>query len=281
VKVIFIEDVANVARAGQNKIVADGYARNFLFPRKLAVLANSNAAASIDAHIKKVAKQRAIEEAEMAALAKSITGTEITLKAKVGENDKLYGSVTGADIAVELGKAISREIDKRKVDLAEPIRIVGVYDVTLRFTHEITAVVSVTVMSDAEGAVRPVKAEKPAEKPEEKAPKAEKTEKKPKEKKAKPAKAEKQAEESAEAPAAAAAEEKPVKAAKAEKGEKKAKKAEKAEKTETEAEKPAKAEKPEKKAAKAEKSPKTEESPKEEKKEKKPKAEKKLKKSEE
>ena len=86
-KVIFIEDVTNVARAGQTKVVADGYARNFLFPRKLAVLANSQAAASVEAHIKKVAKQRAIEEAEMAELAKIISGTEITLKAKVGEID--------------------------------------------------------------------------------------------------------------------------------------------------------------------------------------------------
>ena len=168
-KVIFIEDVPNVARAGQTKVVADGYARNYLFPRKLAVLADSRAAAAVEAHIKKVAKQRAIEEAEMAELAKIISGTEITLKAKVGEKEHLYGSVTGADIAGELSKTIGREVDKRKVDLAEPIRQVGVYDVTIRFTHEITAVVSVTVMSDEEGAARPVKVEKQPEKAEEKA----------------------------------------------------------------------------------------------------------------
>ena len=165
-KVIFIADVPNVARAGQTKEVADGYARNFLFPRKLAVLANSQAAAAVEAHLKKVVKQRAIEEAEMTTLAKQISGTEITLKAKVGENDKLYGSVTGADIAESLSKEISREIDKRKVDLAEPIRQVGIYDVTIKFTHDITAIVKVTVMSDAEGAEKPVKvakAEAPAE----------------------------------------------------------------------------------------------------------------------
>ncbi len=176
-KVIFIEDVPNVARAGQNKVVADGYARNFLFPRKLAVLADSRAASAVDAHIKKVAKQRAIIEAEMAELAKLITGTEITLKAKVGEKEHLYGSITGADIAAELGKIISREIDKRTIILPEPIRQVGVYDVVIRFTHEITATVNVVVMSDEEGAARPVKVEKAAEKAEEK-PKAEKKEKK-------------------------------------------------------------------------------------------------------
>jgi large subunit ribosomal protein L9 len=209
VKVIFIEDVPKVARAGQSREVADGYARNFLFPRKLAVLANSQAAAAIETHLKKIVKQRTIEEAEMAEVAKQISGVAITLKAKVGESDKLYGSVTGADIADELTKVVSREIDKRKIDLAEPIRQVGVYDVTVRFTHEITAVVVVTVMSDAEGApvpVRAVKVEAPVEEKKEKKekkekPAAEKAEKPTKEKKAK---AEKAVEEEK------AAEEKPV-----------------------------------------------------------------------
>jgi large subunit ribosomal protein L9 len=194
VKVIFIEDVPKVARAGQTRVVADGYARNFLFPRKLAVLANSQAATAIETHLKKIVKQRAIEEAEMAEVAKQINGVTITLKARVGEKDKLYGSVTGADIAEELTKAVSREIDKRKIDLAEPIRQVGVYDVTVRFTHEITAIVVVTVMSDAEGApipVRAVKVEAPTEEKKEKKVKKEKPPKEPKEEKPAAEKAEK------------------------------------------------------------------------------------------
>jgi len=260
VKVIFIEDVPNVARAGQNKVVADGYARNFLFPRKLAVMADSRAAASVDAHIKKVAKQRAIIEAEMAELARLITGTEITLKAKVGEKEHLYGSITGADIAAELGKTISREIDKRTIILSEPIRQVGVYDVVIRFSHEITATVSVVVMSDEEGAVRPVKVEKAPEKAEEK-PKAEKKEKKPKEKKEKAPKEEKPAEEQP----AAAVEEKPAEsAAKAEaKAEKKEKKAKKEEKKAEKAEEPAKEEKKEKKSKAEKKTKKAEAKPEE------------------
>ncbi|MGD0794157.1 MAG: 50S ribosomal protein L9 [Dehalococcoidales bacterium] len=262
-KVIFIEDVPNVARAGQNKVVADGYARNYLFPQRLAVLADSRAAAAVESHIKKVAKQRAIEEAEMAELAKVITGTEITLKAKVGEKEHLYGSVTGADIAAELGKVIGREVDKRKVDLAEPIRQVGVYDVTIRFTHDITAIVSVTVMSDEEGAARPVKVEKQPEKVEEKETKAEKKEKPRAVKKEKKEKAPKEAKE--EQPALEAGKEPPAVTAAAEKPE----------------EKEARAEKKEKKAKKEEKKVEKEgEPPKEEKKEKKPKAEKKAKKSE-
>lgn len=260
-KVIFIEDVTNVARAGQTKEVADGFARNFLFPRKLALLANSQAAAAVEMHLKKIVKQRALEEAEMAELAKTINGREITLKAKVGEKEKLYGSVTGADIAEALSKDINREIDKRKVDLTEPIRQVGIYDVIIRFTHEITAVVNVTVMSDEEGAERPVKVEKKAEKaeekPEEKKEKVEKKEKKAK--KEKPPKEEKE-----EKPVTAGKEEKPIKEEKAEKPakEKKAKPA----KTETE-EKP-----PKEKKAKPEKAEKEEKPEKEETKEKKPRA---------
>jgi large subunit ribosomal protein L9 len=269
VKVIFIEDVTNVARAGQTKEVADGFARNFLFPRKLALLANSQAAAAVETHLKKIVKQRALEEAEMAELAKMINGREITLKAKVGEKEKLYGSVTGADIAEALSKDINREIDKRKVDLTEPIRQVGIYDVIIRFTHEITAVVNVTVMSDEEGAERPVKVEKKVEKAEEKTEeKKEKVEKKEKKaRKEKPPKEEKEGK-----PVTAEKEEKPVKEEKAEKPakEKKAKPA----KAETE-EKPPKEKKAKAEKAEKEDKPEKEEKPaREETKEKKPRAKK-------
>jgi large subunit ribosomal protein L9 len=249
VKVIFIADVPNVARAGQTREVADGYARNFLFPRKLAVLANSQAAAAVEAHLKKIVKQRALEDAEMAELAKKISGVQITLKAKVGENERLYGSITGADIAEALSKAAGFEIDKRKVELPEPIKQTGICDVTIRFTHDITAVIKVNVISEDAVEEKPAKAVKKAEKPEGKAEeKVEKAEKK--EKKGKKAKAEK-----------AVKEEKPAKGEKPEKPAKEKKaKAEKAVKEE----KPVKEEKKEKKPrAKAKKTGETVEEKKE------------------
>lgn len=166
-KVIFIEDVPNVARVGQTKVVTDGYARNFLLPRKLALVADSQAAVAVESQLKKKIKQRDIEEAEMAALAEKIEGVEVTLKAKVGESEKLYGSVTAADIAGELGKSAGFEVDKKKIELAEPIRQLGVHDVTIRFTHDITAVIKVNVMSDEPVEEKPEKAEK-AEKPKKK-----------------------------------------------------------------------------------------------------------------
>ena len=216
-KVIFIADVPNVALAGQTKEVANGYARNFLFPRKLAVLPNSQAATVIESHVKKAVTQREIVATEMTELAKKIEGVEITLKAKVHEQDKLYGSVTVSDIAEVLGKEIDCEIDKKKIDLAEPIRTVGIYDITIKLTYEITAAIVVTVMSDEEGAEKPVRgaeAEAPMEEvKEEKPEKAEKEEKK--EEKSSEAK-----EEKAEKPA----KEKKTKTKKAAKAEKKEKK---------------------------------------------------------
>jgi large subunit ribosomal protein L9 len=257
VKVIFVADVPSVAKVGQTKEVANGYARNYLFPRKLAVLANSNAAAAVDAHLKKLVKQHAILEAEMAELAKKINGTEITLRAKVGENDKLYGSVTATDIAEALSKAAGVLIDKKNVALAEPIKQAGVCDVTIKFMHDITAVIKTCVVDEnateemiaqaktKKAEAKKEKAEAPAEPKKAKAVKAtdaaEKAEaaaepKKEKgEKKEKKPRAEKAAREEPVAEVKAAVEEKAV-----------AEKPAKAEKTP--AEKKAKAEKPAKEA---------------------------------
>jgi large subunit ribosomal protein L9 len=187
VKVIFIEDVSGVAKVGQTRVVADGYARNFLFPRRLAVLADSQAAAAINAQLQKKIKQRELEDAEMTELASKIGGLEITLKAKVGESDKLYGSITGADIAEALNKAAGCEIDRRKIDLPEPIKQAGVCDVTIKLAHEISAVIKVNVVSEETVAEKPEKKEEKAEKKEKK----EKPEEPPKEAKEKPPKGKK------------------------------------------------------------------------------------------
>ncbi len=163
-KVIFIEDVPNVARVGQTRDVASGFARNYLLPRKLAVIANSQAAVAMESQLKKKIKQRELEEAEMAQMAEKLSGAEITLKAKVGESEKLYGSVTGADIAEELAKSAGYEIDKKKIEMAEPIRQLGSHDVIVRFTHDITAVIKVNVISDEEPEEKAEKVEKKTEK---------------------------------------------------------------------------------------------------------------------
>jgi large subunit ribosomal protein L9 len=209
VKVIFIDDVPNVARVGQTKEVANGYARNFLFPRKLAVLANSQAAASVEAHLKKLVKLHAVEEAQMAELAKKINGFEITLRAKVGENDKLYGSITAADIAEALSKAAGVLIDKKNVALAEPIKQAGVCDVTIKFMREITAVIKTCVVD--ENATEEMIAQAKTKKAEAKKEKAEAAVEPKKVKAVKAADAGEKAEAAAEPKKEKAASEKPLK----------------------------------------------------------------------
>jgi large subunit ribosomal protein L9 len=147
-KVVFLEDVSRVAKAGETKEVADGYARNYLLPKKLAVKVDSQTASVIDAQLKKRGRIRALMEAEMKALAQQIEGKEITLKAKAGAEGKLYGSITSADIASELSKVTGKEIDKRKVELPMPIHQVGSYDVEIKFSGEITSKVKVTVVAE-------------------------------------------------------------------------------------------------------------------------------------
>jgi large subunit ribosomal protein L9 len=234
VKVTFLEDVPNVARVGQTRMVADGYARNYLLPRRLAVIADSQAAAAVEGQLKKKVKQRELEDAEMAKVAEKIEGTQVTIKAKVGENEKLYGSVTAADIAVALTGAAGREIDKKKVELVEPIRQTGSYKVVIRLAHEITAAITVKVISEdaVEAPAEPAAAaEKPARKPKaekaEGATAAEKPARKPKAEKAEgAAAAEKPAKKpKAEKPEAAEGAEKPAKKPRA-KSAKKAKPAE-------------------------------------------------------
>ena len=159
-KVIFLEDVRNVASAGETKEVADGYGRNFLLPRKLAVLANSQASAVVEAQLKKIALKRAQTEAETAELAGKLDGTEVTLKARTGAKDRLYGSITSADIADGLSSSAGLVIDKRKIELEEPIRQLGSYEVTVRFTHDIAAVIKLTVVGDEVAEEKEEKAKK-------------------------------------------------------------------------------------------------------------------------
>lgn len=159
-KVIFIEDVPDVALAGETKEVADGFGRNYLLPRKLAVLANSAASNIVEAQLKKVVVKRAQAAAEIAELAEKLNGMEITLKARVGEKGRLYGSITGADIADELSNSTGLVVDKRKIEPGEPIRQVGTHDVNIRFSHDISAVVKVTVEAERVAEEKPEKEEK-------------------------------------------------------------------------------------------------------------------------
>ncbi len=144
-KVIFLQDVPNVARAGEIKEVASGYGRNFLIPKKLALLANLPALSTIKTQLKTEASSEVQTEDRLAELAQELEGKEITLKARAGAKDHLYGSITSADIAAELESNSGVVIDKRKIELADPIRQLGSYEVAIKLAKDIIPKIKVTV----------------------------------------------------------------------------------------------------------------------------------------
>jgi len=148
-KVIFIEDVPNVARAGDIKDVADGYGRNFLIPKKLAAIATPRTMNEAKAQVEKRVRLRAQTETEMKELASQLDGKEVVITAKTGGKEKLYGSVTTEDIAIALEKDFGAVVDKRKIEVPESIREIGSYDIVLRLATDIAATVKVTVKEEA------------------------------------------------------------------------------------------------------------------------------------
>jgi len=146
-KVVFLQDVPNVGRAGETKEVADGYGRNFLIPKKLAVLADKAATKALE-------RQRRTEvkaETEMTEIAQQLEGKEIILKAQTGAQEKLYGSITHADIADELQNTTGIVVDKKKIELDEPIRQLGSYEVTIKLAKDISAKITVMVVEKEKG----------------------------------------------------------------------------------------------------------------------------------
>ena len=130
-KVIFNQDVKGKAKKGEMKEVSDGYARNFLFPKKLAVEATTGAMKEIQ--LKRAAQDAREAEALRQAQEKadSLKGKVINLKVKCGEKGRLYGSVTTAEIADALEKQHGVKVDKRKIDFGDPIKEVGNRDVSV------------------------------------------------------------------------------------------------------------------------------------------------------
>ena len=147
-KVIFMEDVPNVGQAGQIKDVADGYGNNYLIPHKLAVQAKAGDIKNVEAQIKARARVAANTEAEMKALATELENKEIILKAKVGQQDRLYGSITSADVSAGLESSLKVIVDKKKIELAEPIRHLGTYDVNIKLGKDITTKIKVTIAAE-------------------------------------------------------------------------------------------------------------------------------------
>jgi large subunit ribosomal protein L9 len=146
-EVILKEDVANLGHRGDVVKVAEGYGRNFLLPRKLALQATTSNKAVIEQMKAAAARRSASEKALAETLAAQLEPVVLSFTRKSGENGHLFGSVTSADIAHEL-EAKGFEVDRRKIQLVEPIKAVGSTSVAIKLHREVTAHVKVEVATD-------------------------------------------------------------------------------------------------------------------------------------
>jgi large subunit ribosomal protein L9 len=147
-EVILREHVEHLGRRGDVVKVADGYARNYLLPRKLALTVTEGNRKQIARERHVAEKREADERVAAEAMAARFAGLEIAIARRVGETEALYGSVTSADIAETLA-AKGFEVDRRRVQLAEPIKQLGEFEVPVRLHRDVTATVKVVVTREA------------------------------------------------------------------------------------------------------------------------------------
>jgi large subunit ribosomal protein L9 len=146
-QIILQEDVEKLGNRGQVVEVAEGYARNFLLPRKLALEASPGNMKRLEKMRAAFAKKEATEKADAQTLAGLLASVSLEIARKSGENDQLFGSVTTADISEALG-AKGYSIDKRKIQLAEPIKLIGNFDVPIKLHREVIASVKLAVKKE-------------------------------------------------------------------------------------------------------------------------------------
>ena len=146
-EIILREDVQHLGKAGEMVKVKDGYARNYLLPKGLAYVATEGNRKRVTFEAERIARQRATEKQAAEGEATKLAGLSLTFAMKVGEEDKLYGSVTASDIQRRLEEQ-GIHVDKRKIDLAEPIRSLGEFHVGIKFHAEVRPEITVVVVKE-------------------------------------------------------------------------------------------------------------------------------------
>jgi large subunit ribosomal protein L9 len=161
-RVLLLKDVYKLGHAGDVKKVADGYARNFLIPQRLATLATANAIKQAETLRQNAAIARAKLNNELSGVAEKLNGLTITFSVKAGETGKLYGSVTSAQIADEIKKTSGLDVDRRNVG-HQPLRDLGEYKVPVRLTTDLIPQVKVIIHREGEALKAPAAPAAPAE----------------------------------------------------------------------------------------------------------------------
>ena len=144
-KVILLKDVKEIGPADTVKDVSDGYARNFLIPKGAAVVADKGTLKALDARLKVKAEELEEHKGALKDIASKIDGAQISIQVDVGENGKLFGSVTHQDIAQKIYESFGIEVDKKKIVLDQPIKAIGSFEVPVKFAPDITASVKENV----------------------------------------------------------------------------------------------------------------------------------------
>ena len=144
-EVLLLKDVEQLGQTGEIKRVADGYARNFLIPRGLATMATPGAVKQAEQVRQSDARRQAKELDKAQALAQELDGRSVTFQARAGESDRLYGSITNANIAEALEEQVGKVVDRRKIELEEPLKELGMHAVTIRLAPGAEAKITVIV----------------------------------------------------------------------------------------------------------------------------------------
>ena len=149
-KVVFIKDVSAKGKRGEIKEVADGYARNFLLPRGLALPATPAAIKAAEIQLEDRGKKQARQQEGLNEIIQRMEGKELHFKTRAGAKGRLHGAITSANIAEELSRLIEFEIDKKKVELDEPLRQLGSYEVTISLAKDSEAKIKVVIEEESE-----------------------------------------------------------------------------------------------------------------------------------
>ena len=188
-KVVLLEEVTGTGRAGEIKEVSKGYAKNFLLPRGLASIATPAVMKQVESKLERKKLERSADRERLVELAQQIEGKEIHFKARIGDGERLFGSITAADVAEELGRAIGSVVDKKDMEIEKPFHQAGSYEVSVRLAGDIKPKITVVIEEEAKAGDTGQKAEKEQEKEEKQ--EKEKRKRKPKAKEAQEVKEEK------------------------------------------------------------------------------------------
>jgi large subunit ribosomal protein L9 len=147
-KVVLLKDLPGRGKAGEIKEVSKGYARNFLLPRALALLATPAVIKQVESRLEREKLEEGIDRDKLAELARQIEGTEVRFEARMGTGERLFGSITAADVAEKLSQVIGSVVDKKKIDMEKSLRKTGSHQVEVRLASDLNP--QITVIIEAE-----------------------------------------------------------------------------------------------------------------------------------